>query len=89
MELATVSSNGQITVPADIRKALRLKPGDKVAFVRNELGDITVVRPSAIALIQAQRAFSGAADEAGLASPTGVDRLTARIRADHRAPGTA
>lgn len=84
MELATISSNGQITVPADVRKALGLAPGDKVAFVRNELGDITVVKPSDAALIQAQRAFAGGAEQAGLHSPDDVDQLTAKIRAERR-----
>jgi len=59
MNVATVSANGQITVPADVRRALRLAPGDKIAFVTNELGDITVVKPDATALIEAQRAFAG------------------------------
>ena len=84
MELATVSSNGQITVPADVRRSLQLAPGDKVAFVRNERGDITGVKPSAAALIQAQRAFAGAAAEARLGSTADADRLAADIRAERR-----
>ncbi|MDR1487091.1 MAG: AbrB/MazE/SpoVT family DNA-binding domain-containing protein, partial [Deltaproteobacteria bacterium] len=32
MNLARVSANGQITVPVEIRRALRLKEGDKVLF---------------------------------------------------------
>ncbi len=30
MPTATVTSKGQITIPAEVRKALGLKPGDKV-----------------------------------------------------------
>jgi AbrB family looped-hinge helix DNA binding protein len=33
MPLATISSRGQITIPADVRVALNLKRGDKVNFI--------------------------------------------------------
>jgi len=33
MEIAKVSSKGQITIPIEIRKKLNLKEGDKVVFV--------------------------------------------------------
>jgi AbrB family looped-hinge helix DNA binding protein len=85
MDVALVSANGQITVPASVRRELRLSPGDRIAFVKNELGDITVVKPLAAALIEAQRAFSRAAAEAGLDSPTDVDQLVAEVRAERSA----
>jgi len=31
--LATVTRKGQVTIPAEVRKALGLKPRDRVAFV--------------------------------------------------------
>ncbi|TAM66983.1 MAG: AbrB/MazE/SpoVT family DNA-binding domain-containing protein [Microbacteriaceae bacterium] len=89
MDMATISANGQITVPADVRRALRLGPGDKIAFVTNELGDITVVKPLAAALIEAQRAFAGAAEQAQLGSEDDVDRVVAEVRAEHRGRRTA
>ena len=33
MELAKITSKGQITIPASIRKLLGVKDGDKVLFV--------------------------------------------------------
>ena len=33
MTTATISSKGQITIPADVRLALRVDPGDRVEFV--------------------------------------------------------
>lgn len=36
--VATVTAKGQVTIPAEIRKALGLKPGDKAAFVYDEKG---------------------------------------------------
>ncbi|MDR1442750.1 MAG: AbrB/MazE/SpoVT family DNA-binding domain-containing protein [Bifidobacteriaceae bacterium] len=88
MDVALVSANGQITVPASVRRELHLVPGDKIAFVKNEFGDITVVKPLAAALVEAQRAFSRAAAEAGLDSPTDVDQLVAEVRAECRARPT-
>lgn len=84
MELATVSANGQITVPAEIRRALHLVPGDKVAFVTNELGDVTLVKLSDAALLHAQRAFAGATEEAGMSAEEDLDRLVAEVRVKRR-----
>ena len=36
MELAKISSKGQITIPIEIRKKLKLKEGDKVLFLEDE-----------------------------------------------------
>ena len=36
MTAATVSSKGQITIPADVRQALRVDAGDRVEFVQVE-----------------------------------------------------
>mgnify|MGYP001003478013 CR=1 FL=1 len=33
MELARISSKGQITIPIEVRKKLNLKEGDKVLFI--------------------------------------------------------
>ncbi|MGH3545797.1 MAG: AbrB/MazE/SpoVT family DNA-binding domain-containing protein [Mycobacteriales bacterium] len=33
MAVATVTSKGQITIPAQVRRTLRLKPGSRVDFV--------------------------------------------------------
>ncbi len=43
MATATLTSKGQITIPAETRKRLRLVPGSKVDFVQNEAGE-TVLR---------------------------------------------
>jgi len=46
--LATITAKGQVTIPAEIRKALGLKPGDKVAFTLNQ-GEVKL-EPSPSAL---------------------------------------
>ncbi len=82
MDVATISANGQITLPVDVRRRLHLGPGDKVVFVENEAGDTVVVRPAVAALIEAQRAFRGAAEEAGFASEEDLDAYVAQVRAE-------
>lgn len=41
---ATISSKGQITLPAGIRRSLRLRPGDKITIVKR--GGIAEIKPS-------------------------------------------
>lgn len=38
MATATVTTKGQITIPADVRQALKLDTGDRVEFVEIEPG---------------------------------------------------
>lgn len=46
MTIATMTSKGQITIPAATRSKLRLAPGSKIDFVENEAGEV-VLRPLA------------------------------------------
>jgi AbrB family looped-hinge helix DNA binding protein len=61
MNLARVSANGQITVPVEIRRALKLKEGDKMLFFQKENGEIVVNNTSFVAVGEAQRAVAGSA----------------------------
>ena len=67
MELAKVTSKGQITIPLAIRKQLGVREGDKVLFVE-ENGKIVLMNASLQALLAAQKAFSGVAEEIGAAN---------------------
>jgi len=42
MNISKISTNGQITVPIEIRKKLRLLPGHKVLFRVDENGTVTI-----------------------------------------------
>jgi len=42
MPSSTITSKGQITVPKEIREHLRLKPGDRIDFVKGRSGQITL-----------------------------------------------
>ena len=59
MNLARVSANGQITVPVEIRRALRLKEGDKILFYQRENGEIIINNTSLVAIQEAQEAVAG------------------------------
>lgn len=43
MPIATLTSKGQMTIPKEVRKALNLKPSEKVIIVVE--GDQAVIRP--------------------------------------------
>jgi AbrB family looped-hinge helix DNA binding protein len=40
---ATVTSKGQITIPAEVRRALGLRSGSRVAFVPTETGSYELI----------------------------------------------
>ncbi len=80
MNLAKVSSNGQITVPLEVRRALDLKPGDKVLFIQNEMGQITIANASAQAIYKAQSAFVGVAEKMGVENEDDVQALVNEVR---------
>lgn len=43
MTVATLTSKGQITIPAAVRAALGLHAGDRIEFVQTEDGAFTIV----------------------------------------------
>ena len=80
MNLAKISQNGQITVPVEIRRILGLKTGDKILFFQNEKGDVVLSNVSATAILKAQRAFAGAADDLKVSSEEDVQSMIDDIR---------
>ena len=80
MNLAKISSNGQITVPIEIRRILGLKSGDKLLFIQNPNGEIVVSNASANAIRKAQAAFSGAAEALGVQNEDDVQALVDEVR---------
>ncbi len=81
MELAKVTSKGQITIPIAIRNALGIREGDKVLFM--EEGDrVILTNASTNALLKAQEAFQGMAEELGIKNEQDVIKLVKEIRAE-------
>ena len=56
MNLARISINGQITVPAEVRRQLKLNAGDKVIFMNNKDGEIIVKNINAPVITEALKA---------------------------------
>jgi AbrB family looped-hinge helix DNA binding protein len=81
MELAKLTSKGQITVPVAIRKKLRLKEGDKVVFLPDNDG-IRIANASVLALERVQKAFEGVAEQLGLKSEQDVVDMVKAVRAE-------
>jgi AbrB family looped-hinge helix DNA binding protein len=79
MELAKVTSKGQITIPADIRKRLRLKPGDKVLFFEDE-GRVMIENSSLVALSTIQQAMADQGRKTGVSTEDEVVDLVKEIR---------
>ncbi len=79
MELAKITSKGQITLPIDIRRKLGVKEGDKVLFVE-EAGKICILNASMEALREAQAAFTGEAERARLKNEDDVITMVKEYR---------
>ena len=87
MNLAKISANGQITVPAEIRRKLNLRAGDKLLFFETASGQIVIDNASTTAIVRAQRAFAGAADSGGISDEANIQKLVDDIRYGHGADG--
>lgn len=79
MDLAKITTRGQITIPAAIRKKLGVKDGDKVVFVE-EGGRIIVENAAMLALKEAQKAFQGEAERLGLKDEQDVVDMVREVR---------
>lgn len=80
MNLAKISANGQITVPAEIRRLLGLKSGDKILFYQKPDGEVVINNASAQALYKAQKAFEGVAEQLGVYNDEDVQSLVDEVR---------
>jgi AbrB family looped-hinge helix DNA binding protein len=81
MEVAKITTRGQITIPIDIRKKLGVREGDKVIFIE-EAGRIIVANATKIAFSELKEAFSGEAERLGLESEQDVVKLVDEVRAE-------
>ena len=80
MELAKVTSKGQVTIPVEIQKKLGIKNGDKVLFIE-DAGRIYMMNSSMEALREAQIAFKGEAERLGLKNDDDVMEMIKAERA--------
>lgn len=79
MELAKVTTKGQITIPKAIRDLLDLKEGSKIIFIKK--GNYIVIQNSSmVALEKIQTAFDGEAKRLGLETEDDVVKLVKKFR---------
>ena len=83
MEVAKLSSKGQITLPISIRERLKLKSGDKVVF-QEENGRFYFDNAALVAFTRVEKAFEGAAEEVGFGSEEELQDYMKDIRKEVR-----
>ena len=82
MELAKVTTKGQVTIPIAIRKRLGIKDGDKLLFVEKPDG-VVVMNPTMMALEKIGMAFEGEAERLGLENDDDVVAMIKEIRKEN------
>ena len=73
MTTATLTSKGQVTIPADVRQRLGLEPGDRIEFIEMDGG--YAIKPA----IDDVRSLKGLLRKP--ARPVSVEDMNATIRA--------
>jgi AbrB family looped-hinge helix DNA binding protein len=79
MELAKITTRGQITIPLEVRRKLGVKDGDKVVFLEQD-GRIIMENAVMLALKDVQDAFRGEAERLGLKTEQDVAAMVKEVR---------
>lgn len=79
MELAKITTRGQLTLPLEIRKKLKVGEGDKVVFYEDN-GKIIVANAAKLAFAQIQEDFKGEAERLGLQTEQDVVDMVRNVR---------
>lgn len=83
MEVAKISSKGQITIPVSVRNKLKLKTGDKIV-IWEEDGRFYFENSAMMAFKKAEEAFAGEAEKAGFESEEDMQDYMRGIRKEVR-----
>lgn len=83
MELATVTTKGQITIPKAIRELLDLKEGSKVIFIKKG-EDIIIQNSAMVALSRIQKEFEGEAKRLNLETEEDIVELIKEFRKNRK-----
>ena len=83
MEIAKISSKGQITIPVSVREALKLKSGDKVV-IQEENGRFYFDNAALVAFTRVEKEFDGAAKTAGFENEEAMQDYMRDIRKEVR-----
>lgn len=79
MELAKVTTKGQVTIPKSIRELLDLKEGSKILFIQKG-NDVIIKNSAMIALENIQDEFDGEAKRLGLETEDDVVEMIKEYR---------
>lgn len=79
MELARVTTKGQITIPKSIREILNVKEGSQIIFLQRG-NDIIIKNSAMIALEEIQDSFNGEAQRLGLKNDEDVVKMIKEYR---------
>ncbi len=79
MDVARITTKGQITIPVEIRRKLNLKEGDKIIFLEQD-GRIYFENAALLAFTRIQDAMAGEAEKAGFGLPEDVNDFVKEIR---------
>lgn len=79
MELAKVTTKGQITIPKAIREKLDLREGSKIIFLQRG-NDIIIKNSAMLALEKIQNEFEGEANRLNIKTEEDVVKLVKEFR---------
>ena len=83
METARMNSNGQVTIPLNIRKKLNLKDGANLAFVEKD-GDFIIKSQTMIELEAFHDGFKGVAEKLDLKTDQDIVDLIKQVRRESK-----
>ncbi len=83
MELAKVTTKGQITIPKAIREKLDLKEGSKIIFLQKG-NDIIIKNSAMLALEKIQEEFEGEAERLNIKNEEDVIKLLKEFRKERK-----
>lgn len=83
MELAKISSKGQITIPVSVRNKLKLKTGDKIVILE-ENGRFYFENSAMLAFKHVENAFADEAKKAGFQNEEEMQAYMKEIRKEVR-----
>lgn len=83
MDIARVTSKGQVTIPIGIRRLMNIKEGDKILFFEKD-GKIFVENASMVAFDKIQKGFEGEAEKAGFKTEKELQDYVKSIRKEMR-----
>ena len=78
---AKVMSNGQVTIPKDVREILGISSGDRITFVV-ENGNVRLINSAVYAMQLLQAQMANEAENTGLTSDEAIIDLVKEVRAE-------